>query len=278
MSVKWNALRPLVVAGLFVVALPAASARPDPAALDMCGMAPSFFEDFADFRVASRDLRGVNWTAHTPWNGDFGDARFADPGPGGPFSVSGGALHITARKGRDGRWQSGLIAAADGTGRGHGVRYGYFEARMRMPAGPGTWPAFWLGAQRPASDKRPSLELDVIEYYGKFTDGYHVSYHLWTGNKATESHTGSIITVPRESLVREFHDYGLKITPRTIGYYFDRRLVWQTATPKEHVYDMYPIVNLALGSGYPIDQTPDPSVLDVKYVHVFRLDTAAHCG
>jgi hypothetical protein len=54
--------------------------------------------------------------------------------------------------------------------------------------------------------------------------------------------------------------------------------VWQTATPKEHVYDMYPIVNLALGSGYPIDQTPDPSVLDVKYVHVFRLDTAAHCG
>jgi hypothetical protein len=35
---------------------------------------------------------------------------------------------------------------------------------------------------------------------------------------------------------------------------------------------MYPLVNLALGSGYPIDKTPDPSTLLVDYVHVYGRD------
>jgi len=275
-------------------AMAPASARPERDQLDMCGMTPSFFEDFADFRVVARDLGGkdvggkaaggkdfagkANWIAHTPWNGDFGDARFADPGPDGPFAVDHGLLHITARKMANGRWQSGLIAAGDGAGHGHGERYGYFEARMKMPPGPGTWPAFWLASLRPQGDKRPSFELDVIEYYGQFPETYHTSLHLWTHDKVTELHGGSTVSVRPDSLVTAFHDYGIKVTPQTIGYYLDRRLVWQTDTPKSHVFPLIPLVNLALGSGYSIENTPNPSVLDVKYVHVYAYRPGGHCG
>jgi hypothetical protein len=43
---------------------------------------------------------------------------------------------------------------------------------------------------------------------------------------------------------------------------------------------LFPLVNLALGSGFPIDRTPDPSVLLVDYVHVYAPDPdgrAARC-
>ena len=262
----------------FTLATPA-SARPNSDQLDMCGMIPSFSEDFSDFHVASRDLSGkANWIAHTPWNGDFGDARFADPGADSPFTVDHAMLHITAHKTATGAWQSGLIAAGDGAGHGHGERYGYFEARMKLPPGPGTWPAFWLASRHPPSDKRPTIELDVIEYYGQFPMTYHVTTHLWTHDKATEQHNGSTIPVRPETLVTEFHNYGVKVTPQTIGYYLDGRLIWQSPTPKEHVFPLIPMVNLALGSGFSIAQTPNPSVLDVKYVHVFALRPGAHCG
>jgi hypothetical protein len=32
---------------------------------------------------------------------------------------------------------------------------------------------------------------------------------------------------------------------------------------------MMVLVNLALGSGWPIDHTPNPSIMKVDYVHVF---------
>ncbi len=274
-------VRLLLALGLLLSGFVApASARPDTDQLDMCGLTPSFSEDFSDFRVVSRDLAGTsaNWIAHTPWNGDFGDARFTDPGPDSPFSVDHAMLHITARKTAKGTWQSGLIAAGDAAGHGHGERYGYFEARMKLPPGPGTWPAFWLASLHPPSDKRPTIELDVIEYYGQFPGVYHTTTHVWTQDKATEQHHGSTIAVRPETLTTEFHDYGVKVTPQTIGYYLDRRLVWQGPTPKEHVFPLIPMVNLALGSGFSIAQTPNPSVLDVKYVHVFALRPGAHCG
>jgi len=60
-------------------------------------------ETFDTLSVSPDRIGPARWTAHTPWNGDFGDARFMDPGPDGPFSVSDGILSITARKDADGR-------------------------------------------------------------------------------------------------------------------------------------------------------------------------------
>ncbi|UAJ11590.1 glycoside hydrolase family 16 protein [Glacieibacterium megasporae] len=238
--------------------------------LAMCALRPVFTEDFKTLAIAPHTLAdGARWTAHTPWNGDFGDAAFVDPGVGGPFGRDAEGLTITARRDAAGHWTSGLIAAGDATGTGPGVRYGYFEARMKLPPGPGTWPAFWLGTHIVNGDTTPSVELDAIEYYGHNTGGFQSGWHVWPGDKGPGGlHWNK---VPADSLTTAFHNYGVRVAPDVTTFYLDRQPVWEIPTPPQHTRPLYPLVNLALGSGYPITDTPNPSVLRVAYVHVYEL-------
>jgi beta-glucanase (GH16 family) len=254
---------------LSLLAGPAAAAP----AVDLCDFKPVMNENFASFLVSPRKLAGARWTAHTPWNGDFGDARFADPGPDGPFAVKDGVLSITARRGPDGRWRSGLIAAADASGAGTGAQNGYFEARMRFPAGPGVWPAFWLATLKPTSDRSPGIEIDAVEYHGHADAAFSSALHVWYKDDKARTRSKTLKTdVAPGSLVAEFHDYGVRVAPDEITYYLDGRQIWSQPTPPELNRPLYPLVNLALGSGFPIDHTPDPSVLAVQYVRVFAFD------
>lgn len=280
-------LPPALRAALLLSALAAGPLGPFPAAatdeaLDLCAYKPAFMEEFDSLSVAPRVLNAARWISHTPWNGDFGDARFVDDAPAGPFSIKDGILHITARRDEAGKWRSGLLAASDGTGAGFGLRYGYFEARMRLPPGPGTWPAFWLGTKRPNTDKTPSIEIDVIEYYGHSDAAYSAALHVWYKGEDKKRTTNTVqkIPVPAGSLLDDFHTYGVRVTPETITYYLDRKPVWRRPTPPELDKPLFPLVNLALGSGFPIDRTPNPSVLLVDYVHVYAPDPegrAARC-
>ncbi|WP_052699253.1 glycoside hydrolase family 16 protein [Hyphomicrobium sp. 99] len=229
-------------------------------------------EDFNEESIAAHRIGPARWTAHTPWNGDFGDAGFANPGPGGPFSVKDGVLSITAAKGKDGRWSSGLIAAADASGAGFGTRYGYFEARMKMPPGPGTWPAFWLAALKPVGSSDGSLEIDVVEYYGQFTASYQATVQVWYKDQEKHRAESKQIDVADNSLVGDFHTFGVDLSPQAIIFFLDGKQVWTQPTPPELTTPMYPLVNLALGSGWPIDRTPNPSTLLVDYVHVYGRD------
>jgi len=207
------------------------------------------------------------WIAHTPWNGDFGDARFADPRDNFPFTTSPEGLKITARKRRDGKWEAGLLSTLDKTGKGFAQKGGYFEARMKMPAGPGVWPAFWLVGPGDANYK---TEIDIVEYYGQFPDTYHVTLHLWP--KSTSfAHRSHDVTVPVEarSLYSRFHTYGAELLDTDIVYYLDRHEVARMPTPEAAKSPMSILLDLALGSGWPIENTLDPSVLEVDYVKAF---------
>ena len=243
-----------------------------PETIDLCDYQLAHTDEFDTLSIAPKSLEnGERWTAHTPWNGDFGDAMFVNPGPQRPFAIEDGVLTITAYRNDKSEWRSGLIAAADKTGRGWGVQYGYFEARMRMPPGPGTWPAFWLMSLQPAV-QLPKIEIDVIEYYGHMTDRYFATTHVWRpeGSNKVTSHDGSTIRVTKDTLTGDFHRYGVRVDPDHITYFFDGTEVWRQDTPEELDTPLYPLINLALGSGYPIDQTPDPSRLEVDYVRVYR--------
>lgn len=248
--------------------------------LDLCDFKLVWGDEFNELSVSDWHLDGRRWMAHTPWRGDFGDARFTKPGPNGPFAVHNGELRITAKKDRLGRWQSGLLAAADATGAGAGVRFGYFEARMRMPHGPGTWPAFWLMSLQPTNDKAPKVEIDVVEYYGHADDKYQIAWHVWHKKPYTRMNRGDseMIDVPAGSLIHRFHDYGVQVDPERITYYLNRMPIAQMPTPPELKTPLYPLVNLALGSGWPIKKTPNPSVLRVLHVRMYEIDRAGRDG
>jgi beta-glucanase (GH16 family) len=70
-------------------------------------------------------------------------------------------------------------------------------------------------------------------------------------------------------MVQDFHTFGIDVSPQAIVFYLDRAPVWKQPTPDELDGPLFPLVNLALGSGWPIDQTPNPSTLLVDYVHVY---------
>jgi len=250
--------------------------------LALCRYKKVFADDFDTLSVSRSNNERTRWSAHTPWNGDFGDAKFidpidiyADPEKNMPFIVKNGILTIRAQKHQDGKWTSGLLSSADPTTAGFSLQYGYFEARMKLPPGPGVWPAFWLGANAAKDDKTPSVEIDIIEYYGRAPDAFHSVWHVWDKQEPKKHRTDQLITkVPSGSLSEAFHTYGAEVTKEWIVFYLDRREVGRMPTPPEHTKPLMLLVNLALGSGWPIDQTPNPSDLLVDYVYAFAPDEA----
>ena len=271
--------RPIQVGALLVLLLFApGSAHPkshsDPCAattaphrIDLSGYERTFEENFDQLDVSARGP-GTRWIAHTPWNGDFGDAQFADPAEGFPFTVSDGILRIEARKDSDGNWQSGLLSSADAAGNGFLQQFGYFEMRAKLPPGPGVWPAFWLIANQ---DPKTSAEIDVIEYYGHAPDIYHSVVHVWPKDETTERRTYPIQhSVPSGSLTEAFHDYGVSVEADWIVFYLDRKEMGRVQTPPEHRRPMFLLLNLALGGGWPVDGTIDPSFMYVDHVYAYR--------
>lgn len=262
-SAKWLGL--LVVLGLG--ALPGQpSVAQEPLNIDAYQL--TFEESFDSLDVSAWGEKSSRWIAHTPWNGDFGDARFTDPAPGFPFTTDQGILKIEARKEADGTWRSGLLSSVNPKGQGFSQQFGYFEARMKLPPGKGVWPAFWLiGLDR----SKYTAEIDVLEYYGRAPYEFSMGFHIWRQSQGGQNSTGGYWKTVEDGILNsEYHTYGVDIQADKTTFYLDRQYLWSFDTPKEFHMPFYPLVNLALGSGWPIDETPNPSILLVDYIHVYK--------
>lgn len=241
-------------------------ASPD---IDLSSYELTFDENFDQLDVSPWGP-GTRWIAHTPWAGDFGDAAFTDPSPGFPFMIERGVLRIEARKDSSGKWRSGLLSSTDPSGKGFLQQFGYFEMHAKLPPGPGVWPAFWLIANQ---DDKTSAEIDVVEYYGHAPDIYHSTVHVWPKEKDSgiQKQTFSIQhKVPYGSLYNSFRSYGVSVEADWIIFYLDRREMGRVKTPKEHHRPMFILLNLALGSGWPITDTISPSYMYVDYVRAYK--------
>ncbi|MFN3805950.1 glycoside hydrolase family 16 protein [Asticcacaulis sp.] len=246
------------------------SSSPASGAVEKPGYTLTFNDEF-DALDVSANGPGTKWTAHTPWHGDFGDALFADPVAGFPFTVENGILRIEARKRPDGKWESGLLASVDAKNVGFKQQYGYFEMRAKLPSGEGVWPAFWLDSMIPPQFDDPSLEIDVMEYYGQFNDVYHSTVKLWPKDRTQISpFWNTRVPVRANSLTTDFHIWGVSVEPDWIIFYLDGVETWRTKTPDTHKHEMMILVNLALGGGWPITNTPNPSYMYLDYIRAYK--------
>ncbi|AYG63798.1 glycoside hydrolase family 16 protein (plasmid) [Rhizobium jaguaris] len=233
--------------------------------LDISKMTLTFEDNFDSLSVSPWGP-GTRWIAHTPWNGDFGGARFTDPKGDFPFKTEDGMLRITAARDSKGEWRSGLLASVDAKGDGFSQQYGYFEMRARLPDGPGVWPAFWLiGKDRSKS----TAEIDVLEYYGDKPGAYSATVHVWhRGGKHDSDY--SRINVFGDSSPTDLHTYGVKIDTDFIRMYFDGKFVWKTKVLPEHRQPMYILVNLGIVDSITKMVAPDPSFMFVDYVRAYQ--------
>lgn len=255
-----------------------------PSALTALGITTArmtFNDEFDAYPDISYDTNGTKWTI-TPYNGSgaTGEAWDTyDPANGiDAFSVSNSILTIKMFQ-SGGHWVTGIMYSVHPNQSGFAQRYGYFECRMKMPDGPGVWPAFWLNgtgqSASPASDH--SLEIDVIEYYGhEDGTGYLASHNEWLSNGDLGDNYSDWIhygeRLPSNIDLRAgFHTYGVLWEPQRLRFYFDNVLMSDQTYPNYNADPACVIIDNALGGGWDTSQTIDPNYLEVDWVRVWQL-------
>lgn len=186
-----------------------------------------------------------------------------------------GNLAITARSESFGG--SGFTSARIKTQGLFDQAYGRFEARLKMPWGPGIWPAFWMLGSNINEVPWPQCgEIDIMEYRGQQPTIVHGSVHgpgYSGGNAVTKS-----FGLEKDRFDADFHVFAIEWGVDYIDYYVDDRL-YQRITPDdvtgEWVYDhpFFIILNVAVGGnfvGFPTPQTPFPQTMLVDYVKVYK--------
>jgi beta-glucanase (GH16 family) len=195
-----------------------------------------------------------------------------------PNAVIGvdGKLHIAARQPSPGVYTSARLKS-QGL---FSFQYGRIEARMRLPEGPGMWPAFWLlGNNIAAIDWPASGEIDVMEHI----DGNNPQNEGFDWVQGTVHGAGlnsGLQYHPAGFSAADWHNYGMLWTKGQIQFYVDQPSnVYATFTPTTQTgkwpFDDGPqfiLLNLAIGGkwpGPPNATTVFPSELLVDYVRIF---------
>jgi beta-glucanase (GH16 family) len=156
--------------------------------------------------------------------------------------------------------------------------YGRFEARIKIPAGQGMWPAFWMLGNDISSVGWPkSGEIDIMENIGKEPTKVHGSMH-GPGYSGGNGLTGTY-TLPSGKFTKTFHIFAVEWEPSVVRFYVDNNL-YETRTPadlpagKQWVFDhpFFVLLNLAVGGdwpGNPDASTTFPQRMLVDYVRVY---------
>jgi beta-glucanase (GH16 family) len=194
-----------------------------------------------------------------------------------------GMLVIKASKetftGTDGRTRDYTSARMKTQGKME-QKYGRIEARMKLPAGQGLWPAFWMLGNDFAQTGWPGCgEIDIMEHIGKEPTRAYGTIHGpgYSGG----SGIGASYTLPSgQRFADDYHVFAIEWEPEAIRWYVDGNL-YQTRTPadlptgKKWVFDhpFFIILNLAVGGSWP--GNPDattvfPQMIYVDYVRVYE--------
>ncbi|MBM6992546.1 MAG: family 16 glycosylhydrolase [Prevotella sp.] len=187
--------------------------------------------------------------------------------------VSGGSLKINLIKNADGSYKSARVYAK----RNSGWKYGYMEARIKLPKGKGTWPAFWM---MPVNFKSwpADGEIDIMEHVGYNQDNIVSTIHCTKYNN-----TGTAIESANRMVVgatSEYHLYGMEWTSEQMTFYVDNvaLLTYKNdgtgidAWPFDNAF--YIIFNLAYGGSWGglqgVDDSALPATMEIDYVRVFQ--------
>jgi beta-glucanase (GH16 family) len=194
-----------------------------------------------------------------------------------------GQLELTALKQQSGNKQytSGRINSS-----GKFMQtYGRWEALIKLPAGTGFWPAFWMLGGNNGCGGWPSCgEIDIIENRGRLPMVSSSAMHGpgYSGNTPL-AHTYNLPkTSP--SFFDSFHLFAAEWNADEVKFYVDSALHYTVKKADVQKYgnwvynhDFYAILNLAVGGQFDGMQLPPasafPAKVTVEYVHVYKPGT-----
>jgi hypothetical protein len=148
-------------------------------------------------------------------------------------------------------------------------RYGYYEARMKVPPGRGWHTSFWMMKySRPATDT-VALELDAIENDSITPLKYSVNTHR---HLPTPHLTYGFKYVTTPSLSADFHVFGCEFTPTVVRYFFDGAVVQTldaTLFPHGDLNIWLTSIAAPLGGTPSVDDTQLPAAAQFDYARFF---------
>ncbi|MCE4556995.1 glycoside hydrolase family 16 protein [Roseateles cellulosilyticus] len=156
--------------------------------------------------------------------------------------------------------------------------YGKVEARMKLPAGAGIWPAFWmLGTDLDEAGWPASGELDIMEFIGKTPDTIYGTAH----GPGYSGAGGLSKPHPLKAPVADaFHTYTLIKRPHEViwqvdGVEYHRITTASLPAGTKWVFEkpMHLLLNLAVGGDWP--GPPDagtvfPARMQVDWVRIYK--------
>ncbi len=224
----------------------------------------------------------ANWTYDIGgWGWGNGEAQYYTDRPENA-RVENGLLVIEARQEK---FENSYYTSARLLTQGlHAFQYGRFEARIKVPSGVGTWPAFWMlgdnfgrDTEDPNQSNWPNVgEIDIMEYVGREPD-----LVVGTVHGPGYAGAGGLTRWFRQDtpIADDFHTFAVEWDFDGIRWFFDDELYYDLSRDvvgnREWVFDQpfFIIVNLALGGtlgGTIALDTQFPQVLYVDYVRVYQ--------
>ncbi|WFB37074.1 family 16 glycosylhydrolase [Kiritimatiellota bacterium B12222] len=138
-------------------------------------------------------------------------------------SVEDGNLVLTFSE-KDGVYSMGEV----NTQNSFTFRYGYVEARMKLPKEQGHWPGIWLmggGVKNVGNDGRDGTEIDIVEC--PFNGQDKVSHALhWDGYSLDHQSRGQHVDVP--GVQEGFHTFAVNWSPEGYIFFVDGKETWRT--------------------------------------------------
>jgi len=156
--------------------------------------------------------------------------------------------------------------------------YGYFEARLKLPKGKGTWPAFWMLPQNftawPADG-----EIDIMEEVGYNPNYVASSIHCTAYNHVIGTQKTASKYV--ENAEGEFHVYAVEWTAQYIKGFVDGVNYFTFYNDGKGNKDTWPFnvpfylkLNLAWGGNWGgangVDESALPLTYEIDYVRVYQ--------
>ena len=156
--------------------------------------------------------------------------------------------------------------------------YGYFEARIKLPSGKGTWPAFWM-LPKNFVNWPDSGEIDIMEHVGYDPNKVHCTIHSKAYNHSMGTQKGASRYV--STAISDFHIYAIEWTEDYIYGFVDGVRYFTFLNDKTENKDTWPFnvpfylkLNLAWGGDWGGAQGVDfnalPAIYEIDYVRVYQ--------
>jgi len=227
------------------------------------------------------------WSKVYHGNPDNGELQFYTPRSEN-IEVSDGTLKLIARKETytaQGPWMNAPETREYTSGKIETqgkltFQYGKIEARMKLPRGKGTWPAFWMLGENlfDAGVGWPKCgEIDIMEH-GQDFDNLGAAIHTESYNHTIGTQkTGTYIISDYDT---DFHTYGLEWSENKLSFYVDGNHYFSLtkdaigSSESEWPFDQpfWLILNHAVGGAW--GGTPDdslyPHTTEVDWVRVYK--------